>query len=375
MAGIYIHIPFCRQACHYCNFHFSTNTAQKDALINALIKEIGLADLIDKDAPTHTIYFGGGTPSLLFEDELERILDAVTTKFNVSPSAEITLEANPDDINPAVLNSWLKAGINRLSLGVQSFNEAELKWMNRAHNAAQSLQSIDNIQAAGFSNFSVDLIYGSPLLSNEEFEKNVNIIINKNIPHISCYALTVEEKTALHHLIEKKKYEPVDEARQAEQFELLLKLTAAAGYEQYEISNFAKPGYRSRHNSSYWKGIPYYGFGPSAHSFDGNNKRRWNIANNALYIQSIANNTIPFEEEQLTPTQQLNEFIMISLRTVEGIDMNKLEEKFGTGKLQALKENAATFIKEGLLLNDGSFLKLSPKGKILADGIAAELFF
>ena len=375
MAGIYIHIPFCRQACHYCNFHFSTNTAQKDALINALIKEIGLADIIDKDAPTHTIYFGGGTPSLLFEDELERILDAVTTKFNVSPSAEITLEANPDDINPAVLNSWLKAGINRLSLGVQSFNEAELKWMNRAHNAAQSLQSIDNIQAAGFSNFSVDLIYGSPLLSNEEFEKNVNIIINKNIPHISCYALTVEEKTALHHLIEKKKYEPVDEARQAEQFELLLKLTAAAGYEQYEISNFAKPGYRSRHNSSYWKGIPYYGFGPSAHSFDGNNKRRWNIANNALYIQSIANNTIPFEEEQLTPTQQLNEFIMISLRTVEGIDMNKLEEKFGTGKLQALKENAATFIKEGLLLNDGSFLKLTPKGKFLADGIAAELFF
>ena len=375
MAGIYIHIPFCRQACHYCNFHFSTNTAQKDALINALIKEIGLADLIDKDAPTHTIYFGGGTPSLLFEDELERILDAVTTKFNVSPSAEITLEANPDDINPAVLNSWLKAGINRLSLGVQSFNEAELKWMNRAHNAAQSLQSIDNIQAAGFSNFSVDLIYGSPLLSNEEFEKNVNIIINKNIPHISCYALTVEEKTALHHLIEKKKYEPVDEARQAEQFELLLKLTAAAGYEQYEISNFAKPGYRSRHNSSYWKGIPYYGFGPSAHSFDGNNKRRWNIANNALYIQSIANNTIPFEEEQLTPTQQLNEFIMISLRTVEGIDMNKLEEKFGTGKLQALKENAATFIKEGLLLNDGSFLKLTPKGKFLADGIAAELVF
>lgn len=344
-------------------------------MIHALIKEIELAELTGKDAITHTVYFGGGTPSLLSEDELKRILDAVTTKFAVSASAEITLEANPDDINPAVLNSWQKAGINRLSLGVQSFNEAELKWMNRAHNAAQSLQSIDDILAAGFTNFSVDLIYGSPLLSNDAFEKNVNTIIEKNIPHISCYALTVEEKTALHHLIEKKKYEPVDEARQAGQFDLLLQLTAGAGYEQYEISNFARPGYRSRHNSSYWKGTPYYGFGPSAHSFDGNNKRRWNVANNALYIQSITNNSIPFEEEQLTATQQLNEFIMISLRTAEGIDMNQLEEKFDAGKRNALKENAAALIKEGLLLYDEQSIKLSSKGKFLADGIAAELFF
>ncbi len=344
-------------------------------MIDALTREIELTELIDKGVTTDTIYFGGGTPSLLSEDELKRILDAVAAKFNVSPSAEITLEANPDDINPAVLSSWLKAGINRLSLGVQSFNEAELKWMNRAHNATQSLQSIDDILAAGFINFSVDLIYGSPLLSNAEFEKNVNIIIEKNIPHISCYALTVEEKTALHHLIEKKKYEPVDEARQAEQFELLLELTAEAGYEQYEISNFAKPGFRSRHNSSYWKGIPYYGFGPSAHSFDGNTKRRWNIANNALYIQSVTNNIIPFEEEQLTATQQLNEFIMISLRTMEGIDMDQLEKKFGADKGRSLKENATALIKEGLLLYNEQFLRLSPKGKFLADGIAAELFF
>lgn len=344
-------------------------------MIHALIKEIELAELTGKDAITHTVYFGGGTPSLLSEDELKRILDAVTTKFAVSASAEITLEANPDDINPAVLNSWQKAGINRLSLGVQSFNEVELKWMNRAHNAAQSLQSIEDIQAAGFTNFSVDLIYGSPLLSNDAFEKNVNIIIEKNIPHISCYALTVEEKTALHHLIEKKKYEPVDEVRQAGQFDLLLQLTAGAGYEQYEISNFARPGYRSRHNSSYWKGTPYYGFGPSAHSFDGNNKRRWNVANNALYIQSITNNSIPFEEEQLTATQQLNEFIMIGLRTAEGIDMNQLEEKFGAGKRNALKENAVALKKEGLLLYNEQYIKLSSKGKFLADGIAAELFF
>lgn len=344
-------------------------------MLKALIKEIALTQSIDDNEVIDTIYFGGGTPSLLNETELGDILNAVKNKFEVNPSAEVTLEANPDDIGPGLLNSWLSKGINRLSLGVQSFNEAELKWMNRAHNARQSLQSIDDILAAGFTNFSVDLIYGSPLLSNGEFEKNVRIITDKNIPHISCYALTVEERTALHHLIEKKKSLPIDEARQAEQFELLLKLTETAGYEHYEISNFSKPGFRSQHNSSYWKGKPYYGFGPSAHSYNGKNKRSWNIASNALYLQSLEQNTIPSEEEILTPTQQLNEYIMISLRTMEGIDLYKIEKDFGFAQKWELSANAASFIKDGLLIADERFLKLSSKGKFLADGIAAELFF
>lgn len=374
MAGIYIHIPFCRQACHYCNFHFSTNQSQKEVLLKALNREIKLTEPFDSNEITDTVYFGGGTPSLLNDAELGALLETVKNKFNVSPAAEITLEANPDDINPAILESWLNRGINRLSLGVQSFNEAELKWMNRAHNAAQSLQSIDDILAAGFTNFSVDLIYGSPLLTSEEFEKNVNIIFEKNIPHISCYALTVEERTALHHMIEKQQSLPVDEARQAEQFQLLLTLTENAGYEQYEISNFAKPGYRSKHNSSYWQGKPYYGFGPSAHSFNGKNKRRWNVANNTLYIQSIEKGIIPSEEEELTLTQQLNEYIMISLRTMEGTNMNVIAERFGKDNAAVISKAAETFINEGLLIGDHHYLVLTKKGKFLADGIAAELF-
>ncbi|RYY65441.1 MAG: radical SAM family heme chaperone HemW, partial [Chitinophagaceae bacterium] len=362
MAGIYIHIPFCRQACHYCNFHFSTNQDGKENTLQAIVKEIELTQPFDNSEVIDTIYFGGGTPSLLNAHELNTILATAKKTFNVNPSAEITLEANPDDISPAVLEGWLKLGINRLSLGVQSFNEAELKWMNRAHNASQSLQSIDDIKAAGFLNFSVDLIYGSPLLSNEAFEKNVNIIIEKSIPHISCYALTVEEKTALHHLIEKKRSLPVDELRQAEQFQLLLRLTEAAGYEQYEISNFSKPGFRSKHNSSYWQGKPYYGFGPSAHSYDGKNKRRWNIANNALYVQSLEKNAIPFEEEVLTPTQQLNEYIMISLRTMEGMDLNRIASEFGKDKEQVVEEAAQKFMDEKLLIKKERNISLTKEG-------------
>lgn len=375
MAGIYIHIPFCKQACHYCNFHFSTGLSNKAAVLNAIVKEIDLTQAYNPVELIETIYFGGGTPSLLTKNELDIILSATSHKFSIAADAEITLEANPDDITGNVLNDWLAAGINRLSLGVQSFNEAELKWMNRAHNAAQSLLSIELIQAAGFNNFSVDLIYGSPLLTNQDFENNVRTIIDKRIPHISAYALTVEEKTALAQQIKKHQSLPVDEGQQLEQFELLLALTEAAGYEQYEISNFARPGFRSRHNSSYWQGKPYYGFGPSAHSYDGRNKRRWNIANNALYVQSINKDTIPFEEELLTATQQLNETIMIGLRTKEGIHLEALEEKFGKENKQAILDNAAAYINTGMLKTAEGHLRLTKKGKFLADGIAADLFF
>ena len=306
MAGIYIHIPFCKQACNYCNFHFSTSLTLKDELIASLIKEIHLTatsstntnisitliNIKEEKEEIETIYFGGGTPSILNITDLQLLFIALRKKFIFRPNIEITLEANPDDITPAKLIFWKQAGINRLSVGIQSFIEEELVWMNRAHTATESLQCIDEIKQAGFTNFSVDLIYGSPLLSNEDWKKNVATIIEKNIPHISCYALTVEPKTALDKMIAQHKRPPLDAEKQAHQFLLLIEWLQAAGYEHYEISNFAKPGMRSKHNSSYWKGKKYYGFGPSAHSFDGI-RRRWNISNNALYVQFLKNNTIP----------------------------------------------------------------------------------
>lgn len=373
MAGIYIHIPFCKQACSYCNFHFSTSLSQKDAFINALKKEIKItANATSTHKNIDTIYFGGGTPSILSKQAIQAILNAIYENFDVHTAAEITLEANPDDVNSSIVQDWLSIGINRLSLGIQSFNDAELTWMNRAHNALHALNSIDLIQQAGFTNFSVDLIYGSPLLSHEDLQKNIQYVLQKNIPHIACYALTVEEKTLLYKQIHKKKSLPIDETHQSEQFHIMVTMLEAAGYEQYEISNFAKPGYRSQHNSSYWKGIAYWGFGPSAHSFDGLAIRRWNVANNALYIQSIENNLIPFEEEILTPTQQLNEQIMIGLRTMEGISLKKLEDRFGTQ--QQLLAQAKNFIANGQIKVVDGHLMLSKEGKFFADGIAADLF-
>jgi oxygen-independent coproporphyrinogen-3 oxidase len=371
LAGIYIHIPFCKQACTYCNFHFSTNLQLKRKLLDALAKEIAL---VQKPSTIETIYLGGGTPSLLFPEEINELLSCVREHFTVNSSAEVTLEANPDDIQPVVLASWLAMGINRLSLGVQSFNQQELKWMNRAHNADQSIKSIQDIRAAGFTNFSVDLIYGSPLLNNEDFIKNVEIILENKIPHVSAYALTVEPKTALYKMISMKKSEPVDETRQAEQFTILLSMMEGGGLEQYEISNFAKGGYRSRHNSSYWLGKPYFGFGPAAHSYDGKDSRRWNIANNALYIQSLEQGIVAFEEEKLTIAQQLNEVIMISLRTKEGLNLSAVGQRFGEQYGIALLKAAQKFIDENKLVNHGATLCLTNEGKFFADGIAAQLF-
>jgi oxygen-independent coproporphyrinogen-3 oxidase len=374
LAGIYIHIPFCRQACSYCNFHFSVSQKNKPALLAALEKEIMLSQGFIENENIETIYIGGGTPSLLSAEELARLLVVLKERFTVSPEAEVTLEANPDDINKSILDTWKRLGINRLSVGLQSFNEAELKWMNRAHNASQSMLCLDEIRNAGFSNFSVDLIYGSPLQSNEDLVRNFEIIAERNVPHISCYALTVEPKTALNKLIEAHKSPAVDPDRQAEQFSLLLTLMEKAGYEQYEISNFSKPGYRSRHNSSYWQGKPYFGFGPSAHSFDGKNKRRWNIANNSLYIQSLEQGIIPFEEELLTADQKLNEYVMTSLRTAEGINLDRLKQDFDPAHRDRILKEAKKYIEGKKLLINGDFLQLTKEGKFLADGIAADLF-
>ncbi len=320
-----------------------------------------------------TLYFGGGTPSILSIDDLKIIFNALHKRFVFDDNAEITLEANPDDITELKLQEWKSLGINRLSVGIQSFVEEELVWMNRAHNAAESLMCIDKIKEAGFTNYSVDLIYGSPLLSDEDWKRNVDIVIKKNIPHISCYALTVEPKTALDKMIAQHKKEPVDAEKQANQFLLLMNWMEQAGYEHYEISNFAKPGLRSRHNSSYWSGEKYYAFGPAAHAFDGKS-RRWNVANNSLYIQSLQQNTIPFEEEILTQTEQLNEYIMTSLRTMEGLDMDYVSEKFGEDKRNEILKAIGKYRITGKIKFARQFIILTKKGKLFADGIAADLF-
>ena len=380
MSGVYIHIPFCKQACHYCNFHFSTSLKYKEQLIEALVKEIIITPYFlqapgkETNEQVDTIYFGGGTPSILNADELKLIFETLHKKFSISINAEITLEANPDDINTKKLSEWKRIGVNRLSVGVQSFNEEELRWMNRAHNAADSLRCIEEILNEGFTNFSADLIYGSPLLSNDAWKKNVELIIEKKIPHISCYALTVEPKTPLDKMIRLHKTVPVDHEKQADQFLLLMNWMNQAGYEHYEISNYALPGSRSQHNSSYWSGKSYYGFGPSAHSFDGKN-RRWNIANNAAYIKSLQDGVIPFEEEILTPIQQLNEYIMTSLRTIEGLNLIKISNEFGNQFKEELVTKSNKYIFSEKLSTNNSSLVLTTEGKLFADGIAADLFF
>jgi oxygen-independent coproporphyrinogen III oxidase len=373
LPGIYIHIPFCRQACHYCNFHFSTSLGQRQAMVDALVQEIAFTVPFAAPEAVGTVYFGGGTPSLLTEAELGRILGAVHSKFTLLPGAEISLEANPDDMTAHSLATWKGLGINRLSIGIQSFLPEELRWMNRAHNDAQAKDCIALAQAAGFNNLSVDLIYGSPLLSDADWQGNVQRVVEMGVPHLSCYALTVEPQTALHYRINKRQSPPVDGDKQAAQFLLLMDWLAAAGYEHYEISNFALPGKRSRHNSSYWQGVPYYGFGPSAHSYDGR-ARRWNLANNAQYIQSVGQGVVPFEEELLSPSQQLNEYIMIALRTMEGIDLDTVEKRFGAGQRQRLLQASAKYCTAGNALLDGGRLALTRSGKLLADGIAADLF-
>jgi len=363
MAGIYLHIPFCRQACHYCNFHFSTSLQYKNDVVDALLKEMEARK--DYIHDIQTIYFGGGTPSLLTEDELGRILNKLHTLFSIAPDAELTLEANPDDMTvPGRLPAWRQLGVNRLSIGIQSFFEEDLRWMNRVHNAPQALESIRKAQNAGLDNISIDLIYGTPGLSDDNWKRNVEQAIQLDIPHLSCYALTVEPRTALDTMIRQHKKEDVDPEAQARQFLLLMDWTAAAGYEHYEISNFSLPGRRSRHNTSYWQGKPYLGLGPSAHSYDGAASRQWNIANNALYIKDPISQ---IEKETLTPVQQLNELIMISLRTMEGLDLNKVP--------QSLPGRAEKYIREGKMIFRDNRLILTREGKLLADGIASDLFF
>lgn len=373
MAGIYIHIPFCRKACNYCNFHFSTTRHLENDFTEALLREVCLQKDYLGGASISTVYFGGGTPSLLDPASLEQILNTLTRHHPIAADAEITLEANPDDISNSRAAAWKKMGINRLSIGVQSFVEEELQWMNRAHTATQALESI-TIAQQYFDQLTIDLIYGSPVLSDALWHANLDRALGLGIPHLSCYALTVEDKTALHHQITMKRKEAVSAEDQARQFEILMNRMDQAGYEHYEISNFALPGHRSKHNAAYWSGVPYLGLGPSAHSFNGTS-RQWNMANNALYIQSLQSGQLCFEQEILTPVQQINEYLMTSLRTREGVNLEKITERFGSPAAAALEQQLKPWLQHGKALREGVHVRLTPQGKLYADGIAASLFF
>jgi oxygen-independent coproporphyrinogen-3 oxidase len=373
MAGIYIHIPFCRKACHYCNFHFSTTHHQIGPMLAAIEKEALIQKSYLTD-PIETIYFGGGTPSLLSIEQLQKIMSVVLSQYQIATGAEITLETNPDDFEEEKLVAWKKMGINRLSIGIQSFFEADLLWMNRAHNAEQAVNCIRMAKATGFDNITIDLIYGTPTLTDQFWKENVDKALSLGIDHISCYALTVEPKTGLDKMIQQKKVEAVDPDKQARHFSLLMQWLADAGFDHYEISNFSKPGKKSKHNSNYWNGVDYLGLGPSAHSFNGKS-RQWNVANNALYIQSLANDQVPFELEVLTDMEQLNEYIMTSLRTMEGLSLEVVKRKWSEKELEKILEIAQKPIAQGFMVHHDQKLILTNAGKLMADGIASDLFF
>jgi len=373
MAGIYIHIPFCKKACHYCDFHFSTSPQYKDQMLNALRSEIILRkDYLDKEK-IETIYFGGGTPSLLSADELQILIGQITDQFEVSSNAEITLEANPDDLNPQYVREIKNTLINRFSIGVQSFFEEDLKWMNRAHTASEAQSAIKRVQDAGFENITADLIYGFPLLSNEKWEFNIQQLIENLVPHISSYSITVEPKTALAASINKGKQAIMDEGQSASQFLMLIDHLTESGFEHYEISNFAKPGMHSRHNSNYWDGVNYLGIGPSAHSFNGKS-RQWNISNNSKYINEIGLKKIPAETELLSTENRINEYIMTSLRTSKGMNLLSIEKNFGSGYSNEIYNGLEPFLEKEWINIDEQLVTLTREGKLFADHIASELF-
>ena len=371
MAGIYIHIPFCKQACHYCDFHFSTTMKHKTRMVDALCAEIELRKE-EIDDEIQTIYFGGGTPSLLTSEEIERIIDEVRLHYQVTQYPEVTLEANPDDLSEAVITNLAESTVNRLSIGIQSFFEEDLKLMNRAHNAEEALRSIE-LTKANFDNYSIDLIYGIPEMTEERWLQNLRKALAFDVPHISCYALTVEPKTALKKFIEKGIVAPVDDEMAQKHHDILVAETEKKGLDNYEFSNFGKPGFYSENNMAYWHGETYLGIGPSAHSYNGTS-RSWNVANNAKYMAAIEENSLPLEREVLSQVDKYNEYVMTRLRTMWGISLQEVEEFFGSEYLDYLLKQAKNHISQELLLSDEDFLIVTKKGKFLSDGIASDLF-
>jgi oxygen-independent coproporphyrinogen-3 oxidase len=379
MAGIYNHIPFCKQACYYCDFHFSTSLKKKDELVSCLIKEIELRKDELNNEVIETIYFGGGTPSMLSQLEIDVIIQTVYHHHEVISNPEITLEANPDDLSKAKIIELSRSKVNRLSIGVQSFFEHDLKLMNRAHNAAEAKESL-SIASQYFDNISLDLIYGIPGLSNEQWIENIHTALSFGVPHISSYALTVEPKTALESFISKGIIDPVDDVQAQEQFNILVEELEQANFVNYELSNFGKEGFFSKNNSAYWQGKHYLGIGPSAHSFDGNG-RGWNVRNNAKYIKAIQQGELPIERESLSTTDRYNEYIMTGLRTMWGVDLGKIKSDFGIKYYDYLLLQSEKYREEDLLyielarrVGEGDKLKTTQKGKFLSDGIASDLF-
>lgn len=389
MAGIYLHIPFCKQACYYCDFHFSTSLKRREELVLCMVKELIIRKDELADEIIETIYFGGGTPSLLLTREIELLLNTIHQNYNVVENPEITLEANPDDLTEGKIAMLSLTSINRLSIGVQSFFEEDLKSMNRAHNAKEAKECL-SIATRHFDNITIDLIYGVPNMSNERWRENLQIAFDFRINHISSYALTVEPKTVLDSFVKNGKYPAPDEVEAKAHFDILVEETAKNGFVHYEISNFGKPNFFSKHNTSYWQGKKYIGIGPSAHSFNLTH-RSWNVANNAKYIKSITENKLPLETEKLSKEDRFNEYLMTGLRTIWGVSLTKIQQEFGDDFKTQLLKNAEKFINQGLLTviasetkqstlkektlqNDNLVLKTTQKGKFLADGLASDLF-
>jgi oxygen-independent coproporphyrinogen-3 oxidase len=372
MSGIYIHIPFCKQACHYCDFHFSTSMKKKDEMVLALAKELELRKNESQNETIETIYFGGGTPSILSIDDIRFLIDKVYEYYEVIENPEITLEANPDDLDEETILQYANSPINRLSIGVQSFFEDDLLLMNRAHNSAEAKKCLE-FATQHFDNISIDLIYGMPNMSNEKWLQNIETALSFNIPHISSYALTVEPKTALDKMIKVGTVPKLDDDLAQQHFHILIEKLQENGFVHYELSNFGKPDYFSKNNTAYWLGKKYIGIGPSAHSYNGQS-RSWNIANNSLYLKAIAENKLPSETETLSKTDQYNEYIMTGLRTIWGVSLERIETEFGTKYLDYLHQQAGKFIFDNLLEIENNVLKTTKKGKFLSDGIASDLF-
>ena len=370
MLGLYLHIPFCRKACTYCNFHFSTQLKGIPALTKAMIAEIEQRKN-EYNQPLQTIYFGGGTPSVLPPEQLTDLFEAIHRNFDTSQVEEITLEANPEDISPENLKLWKSLGINRFSLGIQSLNATELAAMNRQHSPSDTLKTVALIHEHQFNNFSIDLIYGSPWKSHEQWEQELQWAIQSGATHISAYALTVEPKTKLNHDVQKGKTPPPNDEHMTTQFMMLQAIMNQNGWDAYEISNYCKPGHRAIHNSNYWKGLPYVGIGPSAHSFEGY-QRRWNVANNALYMSNIEQHKPYWESETLTPIDQFNEYLMIRFRTSEGVEKLALSA-MNSSWLSDYSQEIRGFKNEGYMLENDTHFKLTNKGKLISDHIIATL--
>ena len=381
MAGVYIHIPFCKQLCSYCDFYFSVSLQRKDEMLKALLLEMELrkneAEIIVKTNNNYppTLYFGGGTPTVYSPDELKLIADTALNIYFPKGVEEFTVEANPDDLTPDYLNTLKSIGINRLSIGIQSFINRDLQWMRRRHTAKQAIESVKNAQKAGFDNISIDLIYGIPKMNMGEWEFNIKQALALNIPHISVYHLTIEPRTIIGKQQEKGLIAPIDDEVSAKQYELLETLTANTGYLHYEISNFAKKGYTSKHNSSYWLQQPYIGIGPSAHSYNGSDIRKWNIANNKKYIDCMYVNEPFYEVEKITLYDRYNEYVLTSLRTSWGADIEHINKLFGIELYRYFIQQAEIFCSTGLLVKQNNYIKIPSVHFLISDSIINQLFW